>query len=88
MTNEAVCDIQFGSIKRPVHRNTSWDMAKFEICAHKWVDLSQRDYGVALLNDCKYGYKVHKNVIDLNLLRSSKYPDEQADLGFMNSLMP
>jgi len=81
MTNEAVCDIQFGSIKRPVHRNTSWDMAKFEICAHKWVDLSQRDYGVALLNDCKYGYKVHKNVIDLNLLRSSKYPDEQADQG-------
>ncbi len=55
---EATCDIQFGSIKRPTHRNTSWDMAKYEVCAHKWVDLSQWDYGVALLNDCKYGHKV------------------------------
>ena len=81
ITNEAVCDIQFGSIKRPVHENTSWDMAKFEICAHKWVDLSQGDYGVALLNDCKYGYKVRNNVIDLNLLRSSTYPDHEADQG-------
>jgi alpha-mannosidase len=76
---EATCDIQFGSIKRPTHRNTSWDMAKYEICAHKWVDLSQWDYGVALLNDCKYGYKVSENVLDLNLLRSPSYPDPQAD---------
>ncbi|SFP68267.1 alpha-mannosidase [Caldicoprobacter faecalis] len=80
-TNEATCDIQFGNIKRPVHRNTSWEMAKYEICAHKWVDLSQKDYGVALLNDCKYGYKVLDNVIDLNLLRSATYPDSEADRG-------
>lgn len=76
---EATCDIQFGSIKRPTHCNTSWDMAKYEICAHKWVDLSQWGYGVALLNDCKYGYKVSENVLDLNLLRSPIYPDPQAD---------
>ncbi len=76
---EATCDIQFGSIKRPTHRNTSWDMARYEICAHKWVDLSQSDYGVALLNDCKYGHKVLENVLDLNLLRSPGYPDPQAD---------
>lgn len=76
---EATCDIQFGSVKRPTHRNTSWDMAKYEICAHKWIDLSQLDYGVALLNDCKYGHKVSKNVLDLNLLRSPSYPDPQAD---------
>jgi alpha-mannosidase len=76
---EATCDIQFGSIKRPTHRNTSWDMAKYEICAQKWVDLSQWDYGVALLNDCKYGYKVSENVLDLNLLRSPNYPDPHAD---------
>ena len=90
-TIEATCDIQFGNIKRPTHRNTSWDMAKFEICAHKWVDLSQGDYGVALLNDCKYGYKVLKNVIDLNLLRSPGYPDPTADRGqheFTYSLYP
>ena len=80
-TREAVCDIQFGTMKRPTHRNTSWDIAKFEICAHKWVDLSQRDYGVALLNDCKYGYKVLENTMDLNLLRSIEYPDADADRG-------
>ncbi len=90
-TNEATCDIQFGTIKRPTHRNTSWDMAKYEICAHKWVDLSQRDYGVALMNDCKYGYKVFENTIDLNLLRSPGYPGVQADRGeheFTYSLYP
>lgn len=76
---EATCDIQFGTIKRPTHGNTSWDMAKYEIAAHKFVDLSQRDYGVALLNDCKYGYHVEQNVIDLNLLRSPGSPDPVAD---------
>ncbi len=79
--NEATCDIQFGNIKRPTHRNTSWDMAKYEVCAHKWVDLSQPDYGVALMNDCKYGHQVGENSIDLNLLRSPHYPDPTADRG-------
>lgn len=88
---EAVCEIQFGNIKRPTHRNTSWDMAKFEVCAHKWVDLSQGDYGVALMNDCKYGYKLRDNILDLNLLRSSNYPGIEADHGtheFTYSLFP
>ncbi len=80
--SEATCDIQFGSIKRPTHRNTSWDMARYEICAHKWVDLSQSDYGVALLNDSKYGHKILENVLDLNLLRSPGYPDPQADRAY------
>jgi alpha-mannosidase len=79
LATEVTCDIQFGWIKRPTHRNTSWDMARYEICAHKWIDLSQWDYGVALLNDCKYGHKVSENVLDLNLLRSPSYPDPQAD---------
>ncbi|SHE41180.1 alpha-mannosidase [Caldanaerobius fijiensis DSM 17918] len=89
--DETTCNIQFGSIKRPTHRNTSWDMAKYEICAHKWVDMSQRDYGVALLNDCKYGHKVYENILDLNLLRSSSYPDPIADRAehhFTYSLYP
>lgn len=88
---EATCEIQFGNIKRPTHRNTSWDMAKYEVCAHKWVDISQGDYGVALLNDCKYGHKLLDNVLDLNLLRSSNYPDPEADRGqhqFTYSLFP
>ena len=71
---EATYDIQFGHIRRTTHRNTTWDLARDEVCAHKWADLSQRDYGVALLNDSKYGHKVKGNVIDLNLLRSVPYP--------------
>jgi alpha-mannosidase len=67
-------EIQFGHVQRPTHRNTTWDLARDEVAAHKWADLSQRDYGVALLNDAKYGYKVKGNVLDLNLLRSVPYP--------------
>jgi alpha-mannosidase len=77
--NEANCDIQFGSIRRPTHTNTPADWAKFEICAHKWIDISDRGYGVALLNDCKYGHRVQGNVLDLNLLRSPGHPDPVAD---------
>lgn len=88
---DATCGIQFGSIKRPVFANTSFDMAKNEICAHKWVDLSEPGYGVALLNDCKYGYYTHENILDLNLLRSTDYPGKNADKGlheFTYSLFP
>jgi alpha-mannosidase len=88
---EATCEIQFGNLRRPSRRNTSWDLAQFEVCAHKWVDMSERGYGVALLNDCKYGHKVRENVIDLNLLRSPTYPDPVADQGehdFTYSLLP
>lgn len=88
---EANCDIQFGMVTRPTHDNTDIDMARHEICAHKWVDLSEADYGVALLNDCKYGYSLNESILDLNLLRSPKYPDEDADQGlheFTYSLYP
>ena len=71
---EALFDIQYGHIRRPTHRNTTWDLARDEVAAHKWADLSQRDYGVALLNDCKYGHKVKDSVLDLDLLRSAFYP--------------
>ncbi len=71
---EATYEIQFGHLRRPAHRNTTWDLAKDEVAAHKWADLSQGDYGVALLNDAKYGHKIKGNVIDLNLLRSVPYP--------------
>ena len=70
----ATFEIQFGSIRRPTHRNTTWDLARDEVPAQKWADLSQRDYGAALLNDSKYGHKVKGNVLDLNLLRSAPYP--------------
>lgn len=87
----ATYDIQFGSIERPTHWNTSFDMAHFENPAHKWVDLSEGNYGVALLNDCKYGYDVKDNVLRLTLHRSPTEPDETADQGrheFTYSLLP
>jgi alpha-mannosidase len=77
----ATYEIQFGSVERPTHRNTSWDIARFEVCGHKWIDLSEGDQGVALLNDGKYGHDVHENVMRITLLRSPKAPDPLADMG-------
>ncbi len=88
---EATCDIQYGYLRRPTHRNTSWDMSKFEVAAHRYVDLSDLDEGVALLNDCKYGHKLQDRTIDLNLLRSPSEPDPDADYGrhvFTYALLP
>ena len=88
---QATYEIQWGNVQRPTHRNTSWDWARFETCAHKWVDLSEGDYGVSLLNDCKYGHDIHDNVMRITLLRSPTMPDPAADLGthqFTYSLFP
>ncbi|MHB1456364.1 MAG: alpha-mannosidase [Armatimonadota bacterium] len=80
-TNSARFEIQFGSVDRPTHSNTSWDFARFEVAAQKWADLSQADFGVSLLNDCKYGHDVHENVLHLTLLRAPTDPDPYADRG-------
>ena len=88
---QATYEIQWGNVTRPTHRNTSWDWARFETCAHKWVDLSEGDYGVSLLNDCKYGHDIHDNVMRITLLRSPTMPDPIADFGehqFKYSLYP
>ena len=90
-SEQATFDIQYGYVKRNSHTNTSWDKAKFEVVGHKYADLSDHDYGVALMNDCKYGYMVHDNLLDLNLLRSPSNPDPDADMGehtFTYSLLP
>ncbi|MDI7277749.1 MAG: glycoside hydrolase family 38 C-terminal domain-containing protein, partial [Anaerolineae bacterium] len=79
--DQATYEIQFGSLTRPTHRNTSWDAARFEVPAHKWADLSEGDYGVSLLNDCKYGYDARDNVLRLTVLRAPTYPDPRADEG-------
>jgi alpha-mannosidase len=87
----ATYEIQWGNVQRPTHRNTSWDWARFETCAQKWVDLSEGDYGVSLLNDCKYGHDVRDNVMRISLLRSPTMPDPLADQGehhFVYSLLP
>jgi len=87
----ATYEIQWGNVERNTHRNSSWDWARFETCAHKWVDLSEGNYGVSLLNDCKYGHDIHDNVMRLSLLRGPTVPDPLADLGihqFKYSLLP
>ncbi|MBO0709506.1 MAG: alpha-mannosidase, partial [Candidatus Dormibacteraeota bacterium] len=63
------------------HQNTSWDAARFEVAGHRFVDLSEPDYGVAVLNDGKYGHDVVGSDIGLSLLRSPVYPDTLADEG-------
>jgi alpha-mannosidase len=88
---KATYEIQFGHLERANHTNTSWDMGKFEVCAHKWADLSETGYGVALLNDCKYGHDIQGNTLRLSLLRAPNSPDPLADRGqhqFTYSLLP
>lgn len=88
---QAVYDIQYGNLERSVTENTSWEEAQFEVCAHKWADLSEFGYGVGLLNDCKYGYRVKGNTMQLTLLKCGQYPYPEADQGihrFTYSLLP
>lgn len=91
LSPRATYEIQWGNVERPTHQNTSWDWARFESCAHKWVDLSEGDYGVSLLNDCKYGYDIAGHVMRLTALKGAMFPDPEADLGehaFTYSLLP
>lgn len=89
--SRATYEIQWGQIDRTTHSNTSWDAAQFEVPAQKWADISEGDYGVALLNDCKYGYDVHGDVLRLSLIKAATMPDPKADQGqhvFTYSLLP
>ena len=90
-TNEATYEIQYGNVRRPTHYNTSWDEARFEVCAHKWLDVSEDGYGISVLNDCKYGCDVHNGRIGLTMLKSATYPNPDADKehhSFIWSLCP
>jgi len=90
-SDHATYEIQFGHLNRPTHFNTSWDLARFEVSAQRWADVSEPGFGVALLNDCKYGYSVHGQMLRLSLLRAPVNPDAQADQGahsFRYALLP
>ncbi|HEX2740004.1 MAG TPA: glycoside hydrolase family 38 C-terminal domain-containing protein, partial [Rubrobacter sp.] len=90
-SHEATFETMYGAQKRPTHGNTSWDSTRFEVSAHRYADLSEPGYGVALLNDGKYGHSATGNVLGLSLLRSPMYPDPLADEGdhhFTYSLFP
>lgn len=75
LADQAVYEIQFGTVQRPTHTNTSWDAERFETCAQRFADLAEPDYGAALMNDCKYGYDIHDGEMRLTLLRSPSFPN-------------
>ena len=89
--DEASFEIQYGTLKRATHDNTKWQYAQFESCGHRYADLSDGDFGVALLNDSKYGYRVKGSVLSMSLLRAPTAPDPFADKGaqrFTYSILP
>lgn len=89
--DKAAYEIPFGAIERPTHRNTSWEQAQYEVCGHRWADVSEGGCGIALLNDCKYGYDIREGRMRLSLLRAPKWPDSTADQGwheFVYSVYP
>ena len=90
LSDKATYEIQFGSVERPTHKNTSWDAAKFEVCAHKWADLSDGGYGVSLMNDCKYGYSCNGNQLSITLIKSGIWPhiSDQGNHRFVYSIYP
>lgn len=91
LSRKALCDTSAGFIERDTHKNTSWQQARFEVCHHKWVDISETDGGIAIINDGKYGVGLDKNTISLSLLRATIRPDVTSDMGrhnFCYMIMP
>ena len=79
--NEAYHEIQFGYVKRPVHRSYQTDKDRYEVCNHRYTALTDGAHGAAVLNDGKYGVNVVENQIRLTLLRAAMMPDQAADRG-------
>ncbi|GAA4689523.1 alpha-mannosidase [Phytohabitans rumicis] len=99
--DRSAAEIQFGHVHRPTHNNTSWDSARFEVYAHRWMHVSEPGYGVAVLNDSTYGHDVTRTTRDgdggttttvrLSLVRAPRFPDPKADQGlhrFTYALLP
>jgi alpha-mannosidase len=87
----ATYEVAFGHVERPTHASTAADAAQYEVPGHRWADLSEHGFGVALLNDGKYGHSAHGDVLRLSLLRAPAYPDPEADRGrhaFAYALLP
>jgi alpha-mannosidase len=87
-TDSAAYETQFGHLVRPTHENTSWDSARFEVCAHRWVHVGETGFGAAVANDSTYGHDVSRHaspeggsysVVRLSLLRGPRYPDPRTD---------
>lgn len=90
MAAVSTSEMQFGHVERPTHQNTSWDAARYEICAHRWIHVGEQGYGVAVLNDSTYGHDVTRDLdeagnpsttVRLSLVRAPLFPDPEADQG-------
>ncbi|GMQ93405.1 MAG: glycoside hydrolase family 38 C-terminal domain-containing protein [Acidimicrobiia bacterium] len=79
--DSAACDVQFGHVHRPMHPSSSWDAAKFEVCAHRYVDVSEPSFGVAVLNNGRYGHGLFDGGVRVSLARAARFPDPAADQG-------
>jgi alpha-mannosidase len=91
LSRTATYEVQFGAQERPTHHSDSYARARFEVAGHRWIDISEGDYGVSLLNDCKYGFDTYQNTMRISLLRSAVIPDPKADEGhheFTYSMYP
>lgn len=91
LVDSALHEIQFGHLRRNAHDNTSQDRAQFDVCAHKWTDLSENGYGIAFLNDCKYACTVKHGEYRLTLIKSGRHPDARGDEGqhrFAYAMLP
>lgn len=87
----ATYEMQFGVTERPTHFNTRYDLARYEVPGHRFSDLSEPGFGVALLSESKYGYSTFGSTLRLSLLRAPRHPDPTADLGhhhFAYAIMP
>ena len=83
--------VAHGALQRPTFANDPFETAMFECCAHQWVDLSEADYGVAILNNCKYGHDISGSLMRITLMRGPICPDPKGDIGeqdFVYSLYP
>ncbi|MDE7372897.1 MAG: hypothetical protein K2N18_02430, partial [Clostridia bacterium] len=91
VTSTVKSEIQFGYIERSTYRNTSAAQAQFEVCNHRYSDLSENNFGIALLNDCKYGFACEEGTMSLTLMKNGVHPDKSGDKGvkyFTYSLLP
>lgn len=79
-SHEATYEIQYGHVKRATHYNTSWDRARFEVCCHKWLDFAEDNYGIAIINDSKFGVGINSQEIGLTMLKAGIYPNPNADI--------
>ena len=84
LTRQVVCDTSAGFVSREMHKNTSWQTARFECCHHKWFDLCETGGGVAVINEGKYGIGINEKSVSLSLLRATMRPDPTSDEGEHN----